>query len=169
MNDERNEVPLFSELLRSFGTIYTMSILAISFVVLIVIRYTPDVQNVSSLFASGGIGLSFGTIFQLAGFSLILSFFKVLLFSESFFVKMRFLWRTFFLLLATLIVFSVFSIIFNWFPVNDSRSWIGFIVSTLICFSVGFGLTLLKLTLEGKKYNRLLAKYKASRKTVKTD
>ena len=158
---EKNEYPLISEILRYFGTIFTFAILVISIVVSQVTRYFPDVQNVSTLFISGGIGLSFGTILQIASFSTILSVFSVLFISERFIKKMWFLYRIIFLLLSTLLTFSVFAIIFKWFVVDDIVAWIGFVISTIICFSISIGLTLLKFKLERKKYNRLLANFKA--------
>ena len=160
MYEERNEYPVISEILRYFGTIFSLAILVISLVVWQVTLYFPDVQNVSTLFVSGGIGLSFGTIMQIAGFSIILAFFSVLLFSERFIKKMRFLYRTFLFLLAILLTFSVFAIVFKWFAVDDIGAWIGFVLSTIFCFSISIGLTLLKFKLEKKKYNKLLANYK---------
>ena len=160
MYEERNEYPLISEILRYFGTIFSLAILVISLAVWQVTRYFPDVQNVSTLFVSGGIGLSFGTIMQIAGFSIILAFFSVLLFSERLIKKMRFLYRTFLFLLAILLTFSVFAIVFKWFAVDDIGAWIGFVLSTIFCFSISIGLTLLKFKLERNKYNKLLANYK---------
>jgi hypothetical protein len=162
--EERNEAPLITEILCNFRTIFTFAILTITVVVSQVIRFFPDVQNVSSLFASGGIGLSFGTIIQIAGFSFILAFFSVLLITERFIKKMRFFWRIFFLLIATLLTFSIFAVVFEWFVVDDFGAWVGLVLSTIFCFSISIGLTLLKFKLERKKYNRLLANYKAKQK-----
>jgi hypothetical protein len=48
--------------------------------------------------------------------------------------------------------------------VNDPLAWLGFILSTLICFSASIGLTLVKLKLEGIKYAKLLEAYKMRKK-----
>ena len=160
---EQNEYPLISSVLRNFGVIFSFSILAISIVVSQVTRYFPDAQNVSTLFVYSGIGLSFGTIMQIAGFSFILSIFSVLLFTERFIKKIRFLFRIFLLLLATLLTFSAFAVIFKWFAADDIGAWLGFILSTIFCFSISMGLTLLKFKLEQKKYDKLLANYKMRR------
>jgi magnesium-transporting ATPase (P-type) len=164
MDKEQNRVSFIIQLLSSFATIFTVVFITLSLIIMLLTRYVPDMQNTSSLFVSGSIGLTFHFIFQIAGFSLILSIIKVLLFNEDFFPKMRFFWRSFILLLLTLITFSIFAIIFNWLPVNDPMAWLGFIVSSVVCFSIAFGLVLLKLKLEGKKYGKLLANYKASKK-----
>jgi hypothetical protein len=51
--------------------------------------------------------------------------------------------------------------VFAWIVVDDIRGWIGLVLSTVICFSISIGLTLLKFKLERKKYDKLLANYKA--------
>jgi len=44
--------------------------------------------------------------------------------------------------------------------------FLGFVVSTPICYAISIGLTLLKLKLKGKKYDKLLADYKARHKNA---
>jgi len=169
MNDEKGILqrssprskPFIIDLMRNFGAIFTLSILAISFVGLLVVRYAPDAQDISSLFASGGMGLSFNAVLQIAGFSLILAFLSIVVVSDRFIKKMRFLARTILLFLAALFTFSMFAIVFKWFPIEDPLAWLGFVLSTFVCFLFSLGLTLLKLKLEGRKYDRLLANYKA--------
>ncbi|MDR0877891.1 MAG: hypothetical protein LBN21_07545 [Treponema sp.] len=161
MDKERNKTAFISDLLGSFAAIFTTAFLVLSLVVMLVTRHSPYIQDISALFAFGSAGISYSIIFQIAGFSFILAIIKVFLFSELFFVKMRFLWRTFLLFLATVLTFSIFAVIFNWFQVNEPLTWLGFFISTSVCFSVSFCLTLLKLKLEGRKYDKLLANYKA--------
>jgi hypothetical protein len=163
MDEEQNSKPLIAELLRFFATIFSLSILAISLVGMWFSRYAPNEQNLPGLFLLDKKGLSFDTILQIAIFAAVLAAVTALLFSGRLFGKLRFLWRVFFLLLATLITFSFFALVFKWFPIDDPRTWINFIVCTLICFTLSFCLSLLKLKLEGKKYDRLLANYKARR------
>jgi len=95
--------------------------------------------------------------------TIILAFFFVLLFSEYIQTKINYLFRGFLLLLATLVTASIFAIIFNWFPHDNIQEWINFVLCTVFCFVICFALTLLKLKLEGKKYAKLLAGYKAKR------
>jgi len=118
-----------------------------------------DMCDMSTLFSFNS-GLQYGTILQTAGFSLIIAFFSVLLFSEHIQMKIRFLSRGFLLLLVTLLTTSIFAVIFKWFPSNNIQGWIGFVLCTIGCFVFSFTLTSLKLKLEGKKYTKLLAGYK---------
>ena len=163
MNDEENRTSLIMELIRNFGTIFTLSVLAISLAGLLVARFAPDTQDISSLFASGGTGLSYNVILQIAGFSLVLAAFTILLISDRVITKMRFFLRILLLFFSAFVSFSGFAIVFKWFPANDPLLWLGFLLSTVVCFALSLGLTLLKFKLEGKKYDRLLANYKAQR------
>ena len=60
-----------------------------------------------------------------------------------------------------MIVVSLFAVIFKWFPMNQPVVWLQFFISTFVFSLVSIGLSLVKLKLEGKKYNRLLESYKA--------
>ncbi|MDR0497128.1 MAG: hypothetical protein LBH42_05915 [Treponema sp.] len=164
MDEEQNKKPLIVELLRFFLIIFAVSTLTMSSMGILVTRFTPDAKHASTLFALGDEGLPYSAIKQLAGFSLILAAVSMFLFSGRFFVKMRYLWRIFLMLVAALITSSVFSVVFTWFPADDLEAWLGFVISTLVCYAICACLTILKLKLEGKKYNRLLADYKTRQK-----
>jgi len=164
MNTEKNGALFFLEIFRGFLFYFAITILAMSIAGIMVAHFYPEAKNESTLFALGKAGMPYSTILQLAGFSLILAVVSVLLLSEYFFVKMRFLHRVLFLILSALLVSLVFSVIFKWFPVNSLQAWLRFVLSTFISFAVSSCLTLIKFKLEGKKYNKLLANYKAMRK-----
>ena len=161
MNEKQGRASLVMELMRNFGAIFTLTVLAISLVGFLVTRSVPGTQDISSLALFGGTGLFYSVILQIAGFSLVLAAFTVLLITDRFITKMRFFPRILFLFFSAFITFSIFAVIFMWFPVNDPLTWLGFLLSTVICFALSIGLTLLKFKLEGRKYDRLLANYKA--------
>jgi len=161
MDEELKEAPFFTQILRNTAAIFTLSVLAISIACMIFARYDPNLREISSLFALAPLGLSCNAILQIAGSSIILAVISTFLFSEQIFYRMRFLLRIVIFLLMTLIVFTLFAVIFKWLPLNEPMSWLGFFVSTLVCFFISIGLTLVKLRLEGKKYSKLLESYKA--------
>jgi len=150
------------ELARGFTVIFSLTIIAICITGMLIGLNGQDMRDVSTLFLINN-GLRYNTISQLAGFSLILAFFFVLLFSEYIQTKINYLFRGFLLLVASLITASIFAIIFNWFPHDNIQAWINFVLCIIFCFVICFALTLLKLKLEGKKYAKLLADYKAKR------
>ena len=160
MIEKKYRAALAIEFARRFTVIFSLSIIAITIAGMLIMLYGQDMREVSTLFILNK-GLQYNTILQVAGFSLIISFFSVLLFSEHIQTKLNFLFRGLLLLLTTLITTSIFAIIFNWFPQDNIQGGIGFVFCTIVCFAVCFALTLLKLKLEGKKYVKLLAGYKA--------
>ena len=160
MNEEQNKTPFIVELLRAFTLIFTPAILVMSVVVMLVIRYAPDPEKMSSLYSLEA-GLSFSSILQIALMSLFFAVFSVLFISERFFPAVRFLYRILFFFLAALLAVSVLAIIFKWIPVYSPQAWIIFISFFVICFIISTGFTLLWLRREKKRYGRLLADYKA--------
>jgi len=160
MNKELNGASFFTQILRTTATIFTLSVLVISIVGIILTRYDPNYREAYSLFALAPLGLTYNTILQIAWGSIILAVISTFLFSEHFLFKMRFLMRTIIFLFMTFIIFSLFAIIFKWFPVNEPMVWIRFFVSTFVCFFISIGITLVKQKQEGKKYNKLLESYK---------
>ena len=165
MDDEKKEAPLFSELLRKFATIFTMSVLAISFVGSLLARYAPAAQDISNMFVSGETGFPYVVILQISGFSLVVAAFSVVLISGRFIKGMRLWLRIFLLFLSALLTFSFFAVVFKWFPAEDPLAWLGFVLCTVVCFVLSLCLSLLKFRLEGRKYDKLLANYKARHKT----
>jgi len=161
MNEELKEVSFFSQLLRYTGTIFTFTVLAISAAGMVFFRSEPGLREISSLFALAPLGLTYNTILQLLGSSVILALVSTFLFSEHFLYKMRFLLRTIIFLLIVLIIFSLFAVVFKWLPMNDSMGWLKFFIYTFACFFISIGLTLVKQKLEAKKYSKLLESYKA--------
>jgi hypothetical protein len=159
MIEKKYRTALAIEFVRRFTVVFSLSIIAITIAGMLIMFYGQDMRGLSTLFMLNS-GLQYNTILQVAGFSLIISFFSVLLFSEHIQTKINFLFRGLLLLFITLITTSVFAIIFNWFPHNNIQGWISFALCTIACFAVSFTLTLLKLKLEGKKYAKLLAGYK---------
>jgi hypothetical protein len=165
MDKEQERTPLITELLHRFASTFTLTIFVMTLTGILISCYFPDAQEVSTLFALGRAGLPYNSILQLIGLAFILAAFTVLLFSERFNIKMRFISRLVLLMLSALIATSIFGVVFKWFPANDPMSWLGLVLSFVICSVITAILTLLYRKLEGKKYNKLLANYKARRKS----
>jgi cation transporter-like permease len=161
MNEELNEVPFFTQVLRNTGAVFTMTVLTISIAGMVFTRYTSNLPEVCSLFALAPLGLAYNAVLQIAGLSVIIATISTFLFSEQVFYKMRFFWRITLFLLMVMIVVTLFAVIFKWFPVNEPVVWFQFFISTFVFSLISIGLSFAKLKLEGKKYNRLLESYKA--------
>ena len=161
MNEELKEAPFLTQLIRNTGAVFTSTILTLSIAGMVFERRTPNLPEVCSLFALAPLGLTYNAVLQIAGLSIIIAAISAFLFSEQFFYKMRFFWRINFFLLMIMIVVSLFAVIFKWFPMNQPVVWFQFFIFTFVFSLMSIGLSLVKLKLEGKKYNKLLESYKA--------
>jgi hypothetical protein len=159
MDDDRNKGLFVTKLLRRFAVFFSVTVLTISGMGVLVAHYFPHAQDVSTLLSLGKAGLPYDSILQITGLIFIISVFTMLL--EQLIIKIRLLLRLIFNFLITLLTTSIFVFVFKWFPVNDPVAWFSFILSFVICYSIIGILTYLMLRLEGRKYNRLLANYKA--------
>jgi len=166
MIEKKYIAALVIELVRRFTVIFSLAIIAITIAGMLIGFIEQDMRDVSTLFIFKN-GLQYNTILQVAGFSLIIAFFSLLLFSEYIQIKIQFLFRGLLLLLVTLVTTSIFAKIFNWFPNDNIQGWIGFVLCTIVSFAVSFALKLLKIKLEGKKYTKLLVNYKERRNNLK--
>ena len=160
MNEELNEVPFFTQVLRNTGAVFTMTVLTISIAGMVFTRYTSNLPDVCSLFALAPLGLTYNAVLQIAGLSVLIATISTLLFSEQVLYKMRFFWRISLFLLMVMIVVTLFAVVFRWFPVNEPVVWFQFFISTFVFSLISIGLSFAKLKLEGKKYNKLLESYK---------
>jgi cation transporter-like permease len=161
MNEELNETPFFTQVLRNTGAVFTTTVLTISIAGMVFTRYTSNLPEVCSLFALAPLGLTYNAVLQIAGLSVIIATISTFLFSEQVFYKMRFFWRINLFLLMIMIVVTLFAVVFKWFPRNEPVVWLQFFISTFIFSLISIGLSFTKLKLEGKKYNKLLENYKA--------
>jgi hypothetical protein len=164
MDSEESKSPFIIGLLRSFVVIFTLSILATTVAEVVVAQYAAGEKIDPARFAIDGTGLSYGFVFQIAGFSLVMAVWIFVIFSERLFIKMLVFWRCLLLFLATLISFSFFAAVFKWFPVGNLLLWPPFILGAAVCFGFSYALTVLKLKIDGEKYNKLLANFKAKHK-----
>ena len=161
MNEELNEAPFFTQVLRNTGAVFTLTVLTLSAAGMIFTRYTANLPEACSLFALAPLGLAYNAVLQIAALSVIIAVISTFLFSEQVLYKMRFFWRINLFLLMVMIVVTLFAVVFKWFPVNEPVVWLQFFISTFIFSLISVGLSFAKLKLEGKKYNKLLEKYKA--------
>jgi magnesium-transporting ATPase (P-type) len=165
MDHEVKRSPFITLLLQRFCINFSVIMMTITVAGMLISRFGVNNQNTDSLFSFDGNGLSYGTILQFAAFSAIVALFSVLLFDERFSSKLRFISRIFFFMLVIMITASFFVIVFNWFPLDDVFAWLSFAALTIICFAISFGLTMLKIKRERETYGKLLADFKARKKT----
>lgn len=114
----------------------------------------------SSLFSLGGQGLSTATSFQFLAMSALIIAYRFFFFTDLLLKKMRIPARLTGMLIAVIATIAVFVTVFNWFPADEPRCWLMF----LVCFGVSFGLSLavslLRVRSENRRMERALTKMK---------
>ena len=138
-------------------TVFGLAIIVISIVGWVVGDVTKSVESLLSI---GRDGLSYASLLQVLIFSVVQGIFRITIVSDLFFKNMMLLWKLVLMFSASIISAIVFSILFHWFPTNSFEAWKWFIISMIVSFTIGVILTLIKLKLENKKYNKLLINYK---------
>jgi hypothetical protein len=165
MDKDQKIESLIVEYLHSFTAIFTMAVFTMLLLCLLVSKFAPGAHKLSTIFSLIESGLSYNTILQLALFSVISAFFKLMFFSEYVLLKMRFFLRYLLFLVSTMFTIIVLVIIYKWFPINNIGSWIGLIFSMSLLYIIGSGITFFIFKTKDKKYNKLLENYKKRHST----
>ena len=150
-------VDFFEQVLKSFATIIIM-VSIVGFII------GDAAKDVSDLFSMGSSGLSYLSLLQFLAFSLVSSVIRMILYSDYFAKRIMLLWRIAIMLFIYLIMAIVSSILFNWFPIYDLFSWVRFLISITVSFSILIAAMFIKLKIEDKKYSKLLLNYKETTK-----
>lgn len=115
-------------------------------------------REISTLFALGKEGLSFSTLLQLFGMTILIILIRNIFFSDRLIRNMSVVKRAVCMLTGIIVTIIVFVIAFDWFPVRQIEAWIGFAVSFGICFAISMGVTILKEKTENRKMEEALKK-----------
>lgn len=113
-----------------------------------------EAKNFSTLFALGNKGISAATSFQYLGLSALIAFYRMLFFTDMAIKKMGITARTVGMLTAVIFSIAIFVIVFGWFPANEWKGWVMF----LLCFGISFLLSLAFTALKEKTENRQMEK-----------
>lgn len=114
----------------------------------------------SSIFALGKEGIALSTLLQFLLTSTIIVILRQLFCTDIFIKNMSITRRTICLYVSVIAVIVVFVGLFKWFPINELKPWIFFV----ICFGVssigGFTVSVLKEKAENKRMQDALEKFK---------
>jgi len=164
MENKQNRMSPIIESLQRFAAIFSQTVLIFSIAGILLAQYAPQALPYSTLFDPDGKGLPYSSVLQLAGCSIIIAIFSVILYSEYVQAKVRFLFRSILLFLGILAISTIFAVIYKWYPFRNIRSWLNFAMYFTASFATMHIFVTVKLKLEWIKYNRLLKNYKARHK-----
>lgn len=153
MEENKTIFDYIGQFFATFGIIVTIFIVLGS-------AMGEEAKNISNLFSLGSEGLRLDTLLQLFVFALLLTFEEILFVTDRIIKKMPMAARILCFFVTVIITIVGFVICFAWFPIDDEKSWIGFLVSFTVCTVVAVGISLLKEKAENKKMEQALNRFK---------
>ena len=153
MEEKKNIFDYIKELFTSYG------IVVLLFIVINLI-IGNEAGSVSSLFALGSKGLSTATLLQLLFLVLIITVAQNLFLTDLVIKNMALVVRNILFFVTILVAITVFAVVFSWFPLNDPRAWIGFLVSFSVCTVVSSVIMRMEENAENKKMQDALNRLK---------
>ena len=153
MEDKKNIFDYIKELFTSYGIVVLLFIVINLFI-------GNEAGSVSSLFVLGSKGLSTATLIQLLFLVLIITVAQNIFLTDLVIKNMALVVRNILFFVTILAAITVFALVFNWFPLNDPRAWIGFIVSFSVCSVISSVIMRMEENAENKKMQDALNRLK---------
>lgn len=152
MEDRKTVFTYIGETFAAFGIIVFLFIL-------ITAGIGKAAEGYSTFFEFGNRAISLHTLLQFLGLAIVSNVCRNVLFDDRWIRSMSLFARNvvFFLIITVTIV--IFVILFDWFPINDIKAWIGFIVSFAVSSTIAVVLSRIRERTENDKMNRALEKY----------
>ncbi len=153
MEENKTIFNYISQVFATFGIIVLIFMILGMVIGDIVIGY-------SSLFELGNQGLSIATLMQLLLLAILISAGQIIFLTDRWVKNISLLLRDFIFFVVVIAAVILFIVVFDWFPLNDVKAWISFVLSFSVCTTIGVIISRLKEKSENKKMARALEKYR---------
>ena len=120
-------------------------------------------QGYSTMFALGSEGIPINTVMEYLLSSVCITALRFVFFTDALIKRWTTAGRTIAMVAAVIILVGVFAYAFGWFPVDDPKCWMAFLVSFGICFVLSAVLSVKKERLENQQLERALQQMKESK------
>ncbi|MCH5270363.1 MAG: hypothetical protein J1E83_06390 [Lachnospiraceae bacterium] len=144
MEERKNLLDYLTQIILIFG-ITLLVITGICFLV------GEDAREYSTMFALGSKGIPINTIWQYLMSSACIAGLRFLFFSDSVFKKMSITRRTIGMVISVIVLIGMFAYGFGWFPVNEPKCWMIFLVCFGICFVISAAVSIWKENTDNKQ------------------
>ena len=153
MEEKKNIYNYISQMFATFGIIVTIFII-FSLVI------GESSGDYSTLFILGKKGLTLGTLAQLLLLAFIITVAQVAFMTDVWIKNMTVVLRNVLFFSSIMVAIVVIVILCGWFPINDIKAWIGFVVSYVVCMVLSVLVSKLRESAENAKMQEALDKYK---------
>lgn len=146
MEEKKNIFDYLAQVLIVFGfTMLTMNVFCLAF--------GNSAKKFSAMFALGSEGIPIEVTFQFLGIAILIVGVRFVFFTDICIKQMPIWLRTIGMLLAVVVIISVFIVAFQWFPVNMWQPWAMF----FLCFAISFLGSYLVMLIKERTENRQMA------------
>lgn len=114
----------------------------------------------SSVFEFGSAGISIATLLQFLLLAILIASLRWLFFADVLIKRLSIVLRMIFMILCVIVSVGIFAAAFQWFPVNEAKPWIAFLLCFLICASVSVAVSVTKEKSDNKKLQAALERLK---------
>ncbi|MGN0340885.1 MAG: hypothetical protein ACI4D0_10380 [Lachnospira sp.] len=114
----------------------------------------------SSLFELGNQGFSIATLLQLFVLAFIITVAQVAFLTDRWIKNLSLFFRNVLFFGIVVVTIVIFVILFGWFPIDDLKSWIGFVLSFVVCTAIGVTISRMEEQAENRKMEQALNKIK---------
>ena len=153
MEDKKTIFNYISQLFAIYGIVIAIFV-AINLII------GNEAGSVSTLFALGSTGLSTKTLIELFVLVVIVTIDDNVFHTDLLIKNMSLIVRNILFFAVILVTIIVFAVVFGWLPLDNIGSWIGFIVSFLVCSVFSAFLMRLEENAENKKMQDALNRLK---------
>ena len=156
MEDNKTIFSYISQVFATYGVIIA---------IFIMLGCTVGEESVdySTLFEYGNQGFSRATLIQLFAVSIVVSIGQILFLTDKWIKNLSILIRSALFFAAVILAITIFIIVFEWFPIEDPKAWICFLLSFSGCSFIGVVIGILREKLENEKMNQALKKYRKTK------
>ncbi len=118
--------------------------------------FGEDAKQYSSMFQLGNSGIAITTLMQYLFLSVIIITLKWLLFTDVLIKRVSIMIRTVMMFVCVILSAGIFIAVFQWFPVNDIKSWTMFFICFFVCACISIVVSTIKEKSDNKKMQEAL-------------
>lgn len=113
-------------------------------------------KQYSSMFQLGKTGVAVVTLMQYLLSSVIITSLRWLIFTDILIKRVSIVIRTVVMFVCVILLTGIFAAIFQWFPIDDIKSWIMFFVCFFVCSCISVVVSAIKEKSDNKKMQEAL-------------
>ena len=117
-------------------------------------------KGLSSMFRFGQSCISVDTLLQFLLLATVITALRWLFLSDKLIKQLSMLFRNIFLFAGVIMVVGIEAAVFEWFPINQAKSWLMFLLSFTVCATFSIAISVAKEKHENRRLQDALERLK---------